>query len=193
MAISYLTEKWEEITRDERYFCAELFYEIKKDLIGKKRFLRFLKEKDKKRRIEASVSEKWDIGYEVCFYRDFLRHNGISREKTKAFSPKRTFDLVLFAESAFIIIEAKAFEGFDNEQLNSFDKDKRDVNKAIGLVHKGRIPKVYVLALTSADYKMKAETKAHFDLTITWNDLWEVYRNPIFKTADSLKSGKECK
>lgn len=32
MSFSYLNnKKWSQITRDERFFCAELYFEIKKD------------------------------------------------------------------------------------------------------------------------------------------------------------------
>ena len=34
-----LGKPWAEITREERYFCAELFFEVRKDI---KKFIRFL-------------------------------------------------------------------------------------------------------------------------------------------------------
>lgn len=181
MAIPYLGGKWEQITREERYFCAEFFYEIRKDLLDGKRFLLYLKENG----IEINLNEDWEAGFEVCFYRDFLKYHGFSGEKAKRFSLKRTFDIVLFSESTFIIIEAKAFEGFDNNQLPSFDSDRDDVKRAIS--YTGTPPKIYILALTSKHYSMKPETKAHFDLTLNWGDLERIYKNPIFQTADSLK------
>ncbi len=67
MGITYLKNKpWSLWTRDGRFFCAVLYYNANKDpanfaswLIGKS---------------ELGISDTgtWDLGYEVCLYRDFL-------------------------------------------------------------------------------------------------------------------------
>ena len=90
MKISYFQNdknkksNWDSITRDERFFCSELFRNIRSDQTG---FLSLIKEginikkddieklTDKERRlffIEQIDVEKFDIGFEVCFYRDML-------------------------------------------------------------------------------------------------------------------------
>jgi len=57
---------WSQITREERYFCAELHFEIKKD---PKQFISFLNDRLKKK---FSADQHWEVGYEVCFFRDYL-------------------------------------------------------------------------------------------------------------------------
>jgi len=187
MPISYLNKKWEEITREERYFCAELFYEIKNDLQKDKEFLKHLK----KEGLKIDLAQEWDVGFEVCFYRDFLWNPKVSGGRESGFSLKRTFDLVLFSESAFIIIEAKAFEGFVNKQLSSFDEDRNDVRKAIELMGK-KSPQIYILALASSNYikNMKEDTKKHFDLVIGWDEMTRLFKNTVFQRANFERKHK---
>ena len=69
MSYVYLSnQKWEDITREERFFCSELFIELRRDIV---KFLNILLEK--KVIEENEVDETlWELGYEVCFYRDFI-------------------------------------------------------------------------------------------------------------------------
>ena len=60
---------WRDVTRDERYFCAELFFEIKKDVPA------FVKWLQQNKVVDINANElqaQWEIGYEVCFYRDYI-------------------------------------------------------------------------------------------------------------------------
>lgn len=49
----------------------------------------------------------WDLGYEVCLYRDVLWQKGGLSAVGLELPPKRTFDLCLFGERALVVIEAK--------------------------------------------------------------------------------------
>ena len=165
---------WSEITRDERYFCAELFFEIRKDI---KPFLEL---------IGRNTNTKWDVSYEVCFYRDFLKAHGQSVKK-EGFPQKRTWDLALFSIEEIIIIEAKAHQGFESEQLSSFDKDKKrvvKVFKSLGFT----APMVSLVGICSSNYSPSTKTRSNFDKILTWKELAKKYTNAIthFERADDI-------
>jgi hypothetical protein len=144
MGFSYLGNKsWKEVTRDERTFCTYLFNAFKEKpeelvhaITSKPYLIDGFKE-------DTSFSnKKWELGYEVCLYRDLLMNYGIRiREKLELlkewgiYEPtkliKRTFDLCLFSEDEIIIIEAKAAEGLTSSQFIDFQKDFRDNIKTL--------------------------------------------------------------
>ena len=111
MGLPYLkNKKWSQVTRDERFFCAHLY-----NLILKRGIPEFLSFINNTYKTDLTESCYWEIGYEVCFYRDLWHLHG---RKTELYSPKRTFDLCLFSEKTIVIIEAKADQQFDLNQLN---------------------------------------------------------------------------
>lgn len=99
-------KSWSDITREERYFCAELFFDIKNNI---KAFIYFL---NKRFKTNYNIDQHWEVGFEVCFYRDFLFDKGNKVRETE-YSDKRTFDLCLFSNKEILIIEAKADQKFD--------------------------------------------------------------------------------
>jgi hypothetical protein len=180
MTINYLPDSWANITRDERYFCAELFQIIK---ANKAPFSELLKEKG----IIKTADIKYEIGFEVCFYRDYVFHQGYTTEGRKEhhikkilvtpdgttsfkFKPKRTFDLCLFLKDEIIIIEAKSQQGFDNNQLSDFNEDRILLNDL--LENKAKIT---IIALVSGDYTPKQSTLDYFDKVITWKEVYQEY------------------
>ena len=138
MSPAYFGElSWNEITREERVFCAELFYQIKD---APDSFVEFLKNETK---LPASLSGPWDPAFEACFYRDYL-HKFARTEKSK-FSPKRTFDLALFSDDAIIIIEAKAAQPFTADQVRYFEKDRENISSLLDV-------ETYFVALATKTY-----------------------------------------
>src|SRR4051812_14610995 len=106
MGLSYFGHKtWAEITREERVFCAELYQVIRAD---PRRFTQFL---NRVTDLVLIPEVFWDVGYEVCFYRDVLDHRGEAK-RGSGYSLKRTFDLCLFSEDVIVVIEAKAHQLF---------------------------------------------------------------------------------
>ena len=92
---------WADITREERYFCAELFFDIKK---SPKQFVEFL---NKKLEMNFDIDQHWEIGYEVCLYRDYLFSIGEPvrpKYKEQKYPQKRTFDLCLFSDTNLSLI-----------------------------------------------------------------------------------------
>jgi hypothetical protein len=178
--ISYFQNKtWnEEISRTERMFCAELFF--------------LLKEKDNLSKfIENFNLEQcdYDVGYEVAFYRDLLKVKEFADkiESEKYFS-HRAFDLALFSEKNIYIIEAKAQDDFDNEQLGYFENDKKKIPEMLKEINPEANVKIHLLALISSKYNPRPETKGKFEKIITWEKIYELYGKEIFKRADEIYS-----
>lgn len=199
MQTNYMKDSWSEITRDERFFCAELFQIIKQN---KTPFNELLVNKG----IISSLDVDYEIGYEVCFYRDYIFKYGyennrsintIKDENDKYIFPhKRTFDLCLFLENEIIIIEAKAQQGFSINQLNEFDNDrlllgklfeKKKVNvKIVGLYSSKYNPEKNLSYNESDNTKGKKKTLNYFDGEITWEEIYHRYgsNNKILFYAD---------
>src|SRR5438046_1156373 len=115
MGFPYFNDKsWIDLTREERYFCAELFFYYKAE---PKKIIEFLFNCSS---IKGAVTDEdlngeWELAYEVCFYRDVCWYlydeHKISFSQAE-YSPKRTFDLCLFSEEKILIIEAKVQQPF---------------------------------------------------------------------------------
>lgn len=153
---------WDQITREERVFCAELFFRIRDGPAG---FVQLLKR-------EAGVPENWtgpwEVAFEVCFYRDYCHR--FNKNGKKKYSPKRTFDLAVFGKKSIIIIEAKAAQPFDARQASSFKKDRRDIKRLLGIE-----PHLVALACDTYfhnyDRRGNGKALAPFDGRITWESL----------------------
>lgn len=176
---------WWQVSREERYFCAELYRVV----WGKEaKFVRFLNEKYGERLRENS---NWELGYEVCFYRDWRKFTD-SRDLDSELSMKRTFDLVLFSDAQVVVFEAKAHQHYDTEQLKDLKKDKENVAKCI----KQRVvnpPEVLTAGIKSGRYKSKQVTLDRFDLRplIDWRELakwcaWDSAAGRVFERADCV-------
>ena len=114
---------WWEVSRDERYFCAELYHLIRQDIT------RFVRHLNSAYQADLEVSANWEIVYEACFYRDMWH----ARDRaTLMVSPKRTFDLALFSDRDILLIEAKAQQQFQSTQLRSFRRDIEQVQLITG-------------------------------------------------------------
>ena len=201
---------WDNITRDERYFCSVLFHNLKfnqrsmlsliKDGINNKKYnIEKLSKKNKEKLnfLKNIELKRFDIGFEVCFYRDMLY---LYKDKRKEYETKngkiklpykRTFDLALFSEDTIIIIEAKAQQGFDTKQLEDFKKDKKRIKKLFRIIKKKR-PKVYIVGLHSSHYSPKTESKKYFDSLINWNDIAQKYPDSkeLFGRANDIYPNK---
>jgi hypothetical protein len=169
---------WNNITREERAFCAELFFCIREH---PESFVRFLFDETC---LPSVLPGPWDTAYEVCFYRDFL--HGSAPKQKQEFSPKRTFDIALFSDEAIIIIEAKAAQLFTTHQATSFSKDLKDIPCLL----KRSIP-IYLIALGSRtyfeNYKQAGRSKALAPFKnrhLTWEAVNRRYSNvPLFERA----------
>ena len=163
MKLAYLNgHSWADVTREERFFCAHLFLLIRST--GVKKFVAYLNQHSK---LSARLDEdaEWEVAYEVCFYRDFHRHRG---SKNTA-SAKRTFDLALFSAHEIVIIEAKAQQGFNCDQLRAMKRDKAAVSKRT----KAR---VQLWGLASSKYRPRSSTLDYFDGDcLRWDDLAKHY------------------
>lgn len=141
MEIPYLlNQPWAHWTRDERFFCAVLFEHARRD----PGFARWLVESSK---LEIDSAGDWDLGYEVCLYRDFLWHRGESAASHEPPLPaKRAFDLCLFGQKSIVVIEAKVCEPFGSTQNEDFAKDRERIHSLPGFENVN----VQIVALASA-------------------------------------------
>jgi len=170
MGFDYLNQKtWSEITREERLFCSHLFHTLQEKQ-RMKQFLNFLKEKNSPAKNipltslnTINVEDKWEVGFEVCFYRDLLLEFDISVKKNdmniedKDKLIKRTFDLCLFNKENMIIIEAKCFSNLDSKQYGDFKRDKNFIEKIYDYIaskndEKIRSPQIQFVFLASSYY-----------------------------------------
>lgn len=172
-------KSWWEVTREERYFCAELYCAIKHDI---DKFVCFLQE-----RYGSTIApiSGFQVGFEVCFYRDWIHMGSNGKpEVPENLSRKRTFDLALFSDSQILIIEAKAHEKLNGKELESIRMDKKLVQQCTG------VPVVHTTAIVSSRYSPRRSTVANFSLTplMRWKQLAEVYGQyaQIFLRADSI-------
>ena len=180
MGFEYLNgNRWTQITRDERFFCQRLY-----ELVNAKPIKKFVQYLSERLELNLSNSGEWEIGYEVCFYRDLWQQRG---RKDKLFSPKRTFDLCLFGESAIIIIEAKAAGGFDSDQNEVFKRDIEEVRRLT------KVDNVQLIGLCSSKYKMDESAISTFgNRIIRWIDLADLFDNDeILKRADDIYEKSE--
>jgi hypothetical protein len=167
MPINYLKgNTWLNITREERLFCSYLYFDIKNDISYFINQLNNLEPElesfDKKIQLESS--KEWDIGFEVCFYRDLLycysnkekpiRVINEKREKVglSKFPEKRTFDLCLFAENKIIIIEAKAQQGLESEQCAAFKNDVNYIRELFSEINIPEPPETELIVISSSKY-----------------------------------------
>lgn len=145
MSWSYLEgKKWAEVSRDERFFCQRLYARANDDL---KKFTRLSNELSPGLNLDESAD--WEIGFEVCFFRDVKHLRGDTWNTDHHYSPKRTFDLCLFSEKRIVIIEAKAQQSFESDaaQLGGFKDEKVWMQEIVGSQ-----VKVDVLTLASGIY-----------------------------------------
>lgn len=171
-------KRWQDITRDERYFCAELYYTLSR-MPRIADFITWLNEQNTK--LDLPVDNEWHVGYEVVFYRDMVKefgapsmaNNGMTHKIGKTqFSRKRTFDLALFHPNHIVIIEAKADQGLSTAQVDSFQKDKAMIDRPFEKQPSGK-PKTHLVLLCTDHYKASKRTKhiPEFDSVITWREI----------------------
>jgi hypothetical protein len=116
--------------------------------------------------LSLPLDAAWEPAYEACFYRDLRHLNG---RTGPLHSPKRTFDLCLFSEQAILIIEAKAQQSFDGEQLTSFAADRDQVGDLTGVT-------TYVVGLDSSACPAPLRCDEVFEgPLLTWRDIASLY------------------
>jgi hypothetical protein len=182
MPISYLrNHPWSHWSREERLFCAVLFQHARRDAED---FAHWLISETA---LAIPSGGAWDLGFEVCFYRDYLWQLHRSA-RTERVSPKRTFDLCLFGEESIIIIESKVSEPFDTGQNRYLGDDKDAIPRLIGLASL----QVKTVALASSRYFSNAEkygrpeTLAVFDGKLTWLQVAQKYPDPILEQPEVM-------
>lgn len=180
MSISYLAGRpWSGISREERFYCARLFERASSKPAE---FAAWIASTSG---LHLPAEGGWDIGFEVCFYRDIMVSRG--RSATDHFPIKRTFDLCLFHEHTILIVEAKVCERFKSKQMRDIASDFDLVPEAVG-----RDINVQCLALASSRYFGNHARHGNqrmlslFHGRITWAQVGAFFDDPLLLRADQL-------
>jgi hypothetical protein len=175
MGLKFLDgRRWSDITREERFFCQRLY-----QLICSRGAAGFISCVNGVVGTDLPESVEWEPAFEACFYRDLWTYRG--RPGT-LFSPKRTFDLCLFSDAAILIIEAKAQQAFEADQLACFVRDRDQVRQETG------VERVALVGLASSRYAPPREVADTFDgPLLTWLELAALYGDdPLLARADEV-------
>ncbi len=182
MGNTYLRGRpWSSWTREERYFCAVLFCRARHEPAA---FASWLIDAAG---LSASCEGDWELGFEVCFYRDYLWQLGQSAREC-GLPAKRTFDLCLFGERDLIVVEAKVCEAYGGAQNEDFALDRARINSLPGLEDVS----VHLVALASSQYFSAAArrgrpgTLAMFDGRLSWSQVAGRYPDPVLQQADAM-------
>lgn len=160
MGFSYMNgNEWKDVTRDERWFCADLFFQLKENDTVKE----FTKALIKKVGLKGinNISNP-EMGFEVAYYRDVIFDEEFDEdnEKIKRFADKksiqgllkRTFDLCIFLPKDIIIIEAKAVESLTNKQMLEFVYDDMSIKALHDKLFKIKDVNVHIVGLVGDGY-----------------------------------------
>ncbi len=180
MAAPYLQHQpWSAWTRDERFFCSVLYSDAQANPAEFAAIVQRL----------SGVTlhgAQWDLGFEVCFYRDYLWQLKPRAASYEAFatsiglprtpSLKRTFDLCLFGESQLVVIEAKVCEGFTLSQNSEFADDRGMITSlpgfdAVDVVLIGLASQSYLDGRGPRDEPGDRQALKVFDGTMSWGAL----------------------
>ncbi len=170
-------DSWATITREERFFTCMLFHDIHQN---PKPFWELLRS----RLGYGDGVQVEDSGYEVCFFRDAAQP-GVDQIERQPHLEKQTFDLALWlSNQGFVIIEAKAQQGFEIEQMEKL-QEARNIMRAS---EKWDRKEICLVGLYSSKYSPKPTTRNYFDALVRWNEIAEVYpkNKQIYQRADDI-------
>lgn len=177
-------EKWVEITREERQFCADLYLEIRDQPSEFVRLITECKHKEPPGNPLCEDSD-WEVVYEMAYYRDL-----IYAEKTRgvecAGSTSRKFDLALISDQQLVIVEAKAQQGFTTDDKKTYERDLKRIRESRG----DQGVEIFLVALCSSRLfssdKREIEIEEVVDYVITWKDLAEKSAYASSKSKESF-------
>ena len=166
---------WEEITREERYFCSFLFHDIRSNPAP---FMTLLRDEGLPTSPESKII---DVGYEVCFFRDSAKVELIERQ---SHLEKQTFDLVLWlSDGSLVIIEAKAQQGFGMDQLKKLEDSKLIITGS-----SYPVSRIHLVGLVSSKYSPQADVKSVLNPILMWDEMMTTYpvNAHIYQRADEI-------
>jgi len=158
--------RWNDNTREERYFTAVLFQAL---ISNETPFWRLVRPR---LQIPETVTVV-DVGYEVCLLRDLAHACHIVRERRVRALEKQTVDFVItLSDSSLVLIEAKAHQRFSIRQINNMFLTREILlaNTSVG------ISDVHIAGLHSSKYD-PINVRAQFPsfALSTWKELANIY------------------
>ncbi len=167
MEVLMSVRKWEEITREERFFTSVLFREV---MCEPEPFWHLLGQQLK---TSPDVSVV-DVGFEVCYFRDAYHAEPRLIPNRQAHLEKQTFDMVLWlSDHGTVIIEAKAQQGFNLKQLNMLDESRKTMLELASPEHP--LKRIDLVGLCSSGYQLRESTARRFDALVRWKEIAEAY------------------
>lgn len=173
---------WSDISREERYFCAELYFTLSR-MGSLKPFIALLNGQGEE--LDLPEDDLWQVGFEVCFYRDLIHAIGLDgthgiRGKLNPttgenYMAKRTFDLALFHPQHIVIVEAKSQQGLDRKQLASFARDEADIRALLSAMGQ-KVPAIHTVLLAQDRYVRSSRglaNEAPFRAAFSWQAVAE--------------------
>lgn len=166
-----VNKKWSEVNQERKYFCAELFYEIRKNPLP---FWEV-----------CGLSQEYDIAYQVRFFREFIQELKNSCFQSFDIPVKRIFDLALLSRNELVIIETSTKKNFSCKKLDAISADVKYIQRVCAYTGISR-PSVIHLAVCSSKYRSTDDSLKCFNKIITWADLKAVYpeKESVFNRAD---------
>lgn len=186
MPLPYLKDKpWTSWSREERLFCAALWEHGRRDAAS---FAEWVIDAAS---LDLSPAGEWELGYEVCLYRDFLWQKDGETASDCDLSQKRTFDLCLFGEAAVVVIEAKVCERFKPLQCADFARDAERIHTLEGMEELN----IRLVALASTRYftnqpKYSPEALRVFDGQVSWLQAAQRFDDALLWQADRMYKSK---
>ena len=185
-------EDWQDVTREERHFCAHLYECIRIDeskficLLNKHNLL--AKRHSTKCLPKLNPTDLSSVGFEVAFYRDLRKFQ--KKRKNNLYVPSdssshRKFDLALFFKDQLVIVEAKAQQGFSTKDFDLISRDKKFIRRSMRW-------NVSVVGISSCRWfsntPKEKEVNCHFDGFLTWNMLAKAYpgQKAVFDRANCI-------
>ena len=163
---------WAEVTREERFFCSRLYELIRP---SPREFVGYI---NRSVPLNLPTEADWEAAFEVCFYRDLWHHRG---RRGRPVSEKRTFDLCLFSDVAIVVIEGKAYQGFDGGQLRLFEKEREWIRRETS------VDRVVLTAIISSHYTPRKQTEDVFDGILRWADVSRFFHeDTVLLRADEI-------
>ncbi|MEY4545902.1 MAG: hypothetical protein RL685_2097 [Pseudomonadota bacterium] len=185
-------KSWWEVSRDERFFCAELYQRIRGDVT---RFVAYLS-----REIDLDPRGHWQAAYPVCLQSDLWqprsrsdadrrdtarppveRSSGIERVRFE-----RSSNLALLSDHDVVLIEVAGEHGLQLESVQQLNRAAADLKDLLP-----QLRDVYCAALVSSQTEPPREVvRALGGPLLRWKALSELYGDDeLLLRADTLFEG----
>lgn len=185
-------KSWWEVSRDERFFCAELYQRIRGDVT---RFVAYLS-----RELDLDPRGQWQVAYPVCLQSDLWSPRGRSdSERRDTIRPhverssgiertrfERSSNLALLSDHEVVLIEVAGEHGLQLESVQQLVRAATDLKELLP-----QLRDVFCAGLISSQIEPPREVaRALGGPLLRWKALAELYGDDeLLQRADALFEG----